>query len=77
LWSEHIAQHVAGLVQGRIAEGQPSVVEYRLQRNEDGQVVMNNGEPVIAYGADDHCSAEQLQAARKLQPMLEMIAPLL
>ena len=42
-----------------------------------GAVVRNDGAPVVVYGPENHCSAEQLAAVKKLNPLLEILAPIL
>ncbi len=77
LWSTGVARQVGGLIDQRIDTGKPGVVEYRIQKTPDGKPVEKNGKPVIAWGPDDHCTPDQLAAARKMEPWLELLAPLL
>lgn len=76
-WSQTIAGYLANLIRTRIQDGAPRVVEYRVQRADDGSVVAKDGAPVVVYGPDNHCNAEQLAAAKKMEPFLELLAPLL
>jgi putative cardiolipin synthase len=77
LWSPGIARHLAGLIRHRIEGGAPAVVEYRIARDEAGHVVRKDGAPVVVFGPDNHCTAEQLAAVRKLNPLLDLLAPIL
>jgi putative cardiolipin synthase len=77
LWSTRVARQVSGLIHDRIAAGKPNVVEYRIEKGADGRPTNQDGKPVVVYGPDDHCTSEQLAAARKMEPMLELLAPLL
>ncbi|MDP2343357.1 MAG: phosphatidylserine/phosphatidylglycerophosphate/cardiolipin synthase family protein [Deltaproteobacteria bacterium] len=77
LWSTRVSRHVSGLIRDRIAAGRPNVVEYKIARGADGAATKKDGKPVVVFGPDDHCTPEQLQAARKMEPMLELLAPLL
>lgn len=75
LWSTGIAQHITGLIDTRIAGG--GVVEYTLAKDAGGNVVVTGGVPVVAFGPEQHCTAEQLKAAKDMEPVLELLAPLL
>jgi putative cardiolipin synthase len=77
LWSPAVARQLAGLIRGLIDRGPPGVVEYRIARDAAGNVVRKDGAPVVAYGPDNHCSAEQLAEVRKLEPLLDLLAPIL
>ena len=77
LWSTRVARQLGGLIRDRIAAGHPGVVEYRIERGADGLPSTKDGKPVVVYGPDDHCTPEQLAAARRMEPMLELLAPLL
>ncbi len=77
LWSKRVAQTVGGLVRDRISAGAPGVVEYRIERGADGLPTTKDGNPVVVFGPDNHCTTEQLRAARAMEPMLELLAPLL
>jgi phosphatidylserine/phosphatidylglycerophosphate/cardiolipin synthase-like enzyme len=77
LWSPSVARHLVGLIHDRVEAGPPGVVEYRIARDAAGNVVRNDGAPVVVYGPENHCSAEQLAAVKKLNPLLEILAPIL
>jgi phosphatidylserine/phosphatidylglycerophosphate/cardiolipin synthase-like enzyme len=77
LWSPGVATRLVGLIRQRIERGAPGVVEYRIERDATGTVVRKDGAPVVAYGPDDHCTTEQLDAVRRLEPLLDLFAPIL
>ena len=77
IWSSIVATHLSGLVETRINNGAPGVVEYRIERDSAGNVIETDGEPVIAFGPENHCTPAQLAAAKKIEPFLDFLAPLL
>jgi putative cardiolipin synthase len=77
LWSAPLARQLAGLVEDRIRSGAPGVVEYRIARGPDGSVIRRDGNPVVAFGPDDHCDDELLAGIRRLQPLVDFFTPIL
>ncbi|MDP2343604.1 MAG: phosphatidylserine/phosphatidylglycerophosphate/cardiolipin synthase family protein [Deltaproteobacteria bacterium] len=77
VWSADLAEHIGHLVRERIADGLPSIVEYRIERGPDGLPTSKGGKPVIVYGPDDHCTPSELASARALSPFLDFLAPIL
>ena len=77
-WSEDLAGKERALILGRIAQGPPNVVEYRIKRDDKGEVVRDDKSlPVVVYGPDDHCDKDALARVRRLNPVLELLAPLI
>jgi phosphatidylserine/phosphatidylglycerophosphate/cardiolipin synthase-like enzyme len=77
VWSEAFARAERDTIMERIARGAPSVVEYTIQKDAEGKPTKKNGKPVVAVGPEDHCDAAQLERVRKMEPVLELLAPLI
>jgi phosphatidylserine/phosphatidylglycerophosphate/cardiolipin synthase-like enzyme len=77
LWSPGVARTLEGLIRHRIDDGPPGVVEYRIARDAAGNVVRHDGAPVVVFGPRNHCTAEQLAEVEKLNPLLDILEPIL
>jgi putative cardiolipin synthase len=77
LWSPGIARSLEGLIRHRIDDGPPAVVEYRIARDAAGNVVRHDGAPVVVFGPRNHCTAEQLAEVERLNPLLDILEPIL
>ena len=77
IWSTTEASVLLRSIHSIIDAGSPRVVEYTIRRDAQGQPILRAGVPVVAFGADDHCTVEQLSAVRKYDGALKLLAPLL
>lgn len=54
-WSRELAEEVAARPQAMIVSGPPLVYEYKIERDDDGEPVLDAlGSPVIEFGPADH-----------------------
>lgn len=77
VWSEAFAGKQRELIFGRIALGRPRVYEYRIRRDEDGKAVRAGGRIVVELGPEDHCDEQELKKVKRLEPVLDLLAPLI
>ena len=78
VWDEVTGHNLASVIEAWIAKGTPEVVEYRIKKDDAGHAVRDaDGKAIVVFGPDDHCDAEKLQSVRRLEPALELLAPIL
>lgn len=77
VWSEEFAARERELILGLAHRPAPAVYEYRIDKDADGRPVLRDGEPVVVFGPRQHCSAELLEKVERLEPVLDLLAPLL
>jgi len=77
IWGETQARSLRRAIDDILAGGPGRVVEYTIQRDADGRAVLKDGRPIVTFGPDDHCTAAQLEAVRKYDGMLDLLAPIL
>jgi putative cardiolipin synthase len=77
IWGESQAQRLHHAIDAIISAGPPRSVEYTIARDVDGRPVLAQGQPVVTFGPDDHCTPTQLEAVRRYDGMLELLAPIL
>lgn len=78
VWSEDFANAQRAHILQRIDRGAPAVVEYRIERDPRGAAVLDaDGKPVVAVGPESHCDADALAKVKKMEPVLELLAPLI
>lgn len=71
------ADHMRAVIEDEIARGEPLVLEYRIERDAQGEAVRhppghaNAGQPVELYGPRDHVPAYTLLRLRALQNALD------
>lgn len=75
--SRELAGYVRSWILGRIAKGPPEVVEYRIERDDQGRPArFPEGHPLagrvrVAFGPEDHCPRSQLLLLRALQQAVD------
>jgi len=78
IWSPEVAEIERNLIVARIAQGKPRVVEYTLRRDANGEALLDDkGAPIVEFGPDDHCDQEELGKVKRLEPILDLLAPLI
>lgn len=77
VWSEDFAAKERALIVAQTERAPPAVHEYRIEKTADGKPVLKSGKPVVVFGPKQHCSAEQLEKIERLEPVLDLLAPLL
>ena len=77
VWSERFAAAERDMIFARIANGSPGVVEYTIAKDLEGRAVLKDGKPIVTKGPEDHCDAAQLERVKKMEPVLELLAPLI
>ena len=77
VWSEEFAARERALIVGTTEEKPPLVYEYLIEKHADGTAVMAQGAPVVRFGPEQHCDAEQLAKVKEMEPLLELLAPLI
>jgi len=77
IWGETQARSLRRAIDDILAGGPGRVVEYTIQRDADGRPLLKDGQPVVTFGPDDHCTPAQLEAVRKYDGMLNLLAPIL
>ena len=75
IWSERFATQQRDNIMDRIATGK--IREYTIHKDAQGTPVLRDGKPIVTSGPDDHCDAEVLRKVRKLEFVLEFLAPLI
>jgi putative cardiolipin synthase len=77
-WSRLLSHALKDLIDAQIGLGAPEVFEYRVARDASGEVVRDDKlEPVVAFGADDHCDPGMLAKVRAQDPVVALMTPLL
>ncbi len=77
IWGHEHAAPLLKAIRSIVDAGAPRVAEYTIKRDDYGDAVIVGGEPVVAYGPDDHCTDAQLKAVRAYDGVLDLLAPLL
>jgi len=77
IWGETQARSLRRAIDDILHSGRQRVVEYTIQRGVDGRAVLKDGRPVVTFGPDDHCTRAQLEAVRRYDAALELLAPIL
>jgi hypothetical protein len=77
IWGETQARSLRRAIDDIIHGGPRRVVEYTIQREPDGRPLIKDGQAVVAFGPDDHCTPAQLEAVRKYDGVLNLLAPIL
>lgn len=77
VWSEEFAARERTLIVGKTEEQPPNVYEYLIEKRPDGTPVLEHGEPVVRFGPDQHCDPAAVAKVKKLEPLLELLAPLI
>ena len=77
IWGETQARSLRGAIDDILHSGRQRVVEYTIQRDIDGRAVLKDGRPVVTFGPDDHCTRAQLEAVRRYDAALDLLAPIL
>lgn len=77
IWGESQAQRLHHAIDRIITAGPQRAVEYTIARDADGRPALAQGEPVVTFGPDNHCTAAQLAAVRRYNGMLNLLAPIL
>jgi phosphatidylserine/phosphatidylglycerophosphate/cardiolipin synthase-like enzyme len=75
--SEELAGKERALILGRIEHGQPKVFEYEIRKNADGTPVKIDDHYVAEFGPEDHCDRAALEKVKAMEPVLELLAPLI
>jgi cardiolipin synthase C len=62
-WSPDVVALTESAARRAIERGAPEVFEYRIARNEDGSVLLDErGEPTVEFGPSNHCTPEEWTA---------------
>ena len=72
VWSEEFASRSRAHVLAKIAAGQPHVFEYRVARDDDGAPILKDGAPVVAFGAEDHCTPSRWTKLHVTRSLLQL-----
>ena len=77
VWSDEFAARQRALILDITERPSPQVHEYLIEKLPDGRPLLREGKAVVRFGPKDHCSPEQLKKIERLEPVLELLAPLL
>ncbi|OGQ25315.1 MAG: hypothetical protein A2138_04720 [Deltaproteobacteria bacterium RBG_16_71_12] len=77
VWSEEFAARERSLIIGKTEEKPPNVYEYLIERHADGAPVLEGGAPVVRFGPEQHCDPEAIAKVKEMEPLLELLAPLI
>ncbi|MCC7075198.1 MAG: phosphatidylserine/phosphatidylglycerophosphate/cardiolipin synthase family protein [Deltaproteobacteria bacterium] len=77
VWSEQFAASQRALIVGKTEEQAPLVFEYTIERGPDGAPVLEGGEPKVRFGPEQHCDPAAIAKVKKLEPLLELLAPII
>ena len=77
IWGETQARSLRRAIDEILHSGRQRVVEYTIERDVDGRALLTDGRPRVTFGPDDHCTTAQLEAVRRYDAALDLLAPIL
>lgn len=79
VWSPAFAASMEQDIWQRIKAGAPAIYEYTIERDAQGRAIrypsghVKEGKPKVAFGAEQHCSEEDLGKVLQLQNQLKLL----